>query len=93
MKYVVLSSPAFVRSAKRYLRKHPAADPAIDSLLIALAADPFSPSLRTHKLKGSLAGSWAASGGYDLRIVFQIVKHSEHLALHLQAVGTHDDVY
>ena len=35
-----------------------------------LLEDPFDPALETHKLKGKLAGAWACSAGYDLRIVF-----------------------
>jgi mRNA-degrading endonuclease YafQ of YafQ-DinJ toxin-antitoxin module len=34
------------------------------------ALDAAHASLRTHKLRGSLAGCWACSAGYDLRIVF-----------------------
>jgi len=49
--------------------------------------------LRTHKLKGALAGSWAASGGYDLRVVFRLAKHQGQPAIVLEAIGTHDEVY
>ena len=67
-----------------------------------LAADPLArcpkaPSdfsaLRTHKLKGKLAKSWAFSAGYNLRIVFQFVRHGAQEAILLEAVGTHDEVY
>jgi mRNA-degrading endonuclease YafQ of YafQ-DinJ toxin-antitoxin module len=44
-------------------------------------------------LKGNLAGSWACSAGYDLRVVFQFVKHKGAEAILLEAVGTHDEVY
>lgn len=62
-------------------------------MLECLAADPFAPALRTHKLKGALAGSWASSGGYDLRVVFHFAKHHGQPAIALEAVGTHDEVY
>jgi len=58
-----------------------------------LAADAFHPQLKSHKLKGKLAGSWACSAGYDLRIVFQFVKHSGQEAILLEALGTHDEVH
>ena len=93
MKRQVLISPAFLRSAKRYLRKHPAAATELEALLELLSADAFAPTLRSHKLKGPLAGSWACSGGYDLRVVFHLTNHNGQPAIALEAVGTHDDVY
>ncbi len=89
----LLTSPAFLRSAKRYLKKHPAAAPELKALLECLAADALAPALRTHKLKGPLAGSWASSGGYDLRVVFRLTKNKGQPAIALEAVGTHDEVY
>jgi mRNA-degrading endonuclease YafQ of YafQ-DinJ toxin-antitoxin module len=58
-----------------------------------LAEDAFHPQLKTHKLKGKLAGSWACSAGYDLRIIFQFVKHHGAEAILLEAIGTHEEVY
>lgn len=51
------------------------------------------PQLKTHKCKGKLASSWSCSAGYDLRIIFQFVKHKGQDAILLECVGTHDDVY
>lgn len=65
----------------------------LESALELLAADAFHPVLRTHKLKGKLANSWACSAGYDLRIVFQFTDHGTYEAILLEAVGTHDEVY
>jgi mRNA-degrading endonuclease YafQ of YafQ-DinJ toxin-antitoxin module len=61
--------------------------------LETLAEDAFDPTLKTHKLKGELAGSWACSASYNLRIVFEFVQHEGAEAVLLQAVGTHDEVY
>lgn len=41
----------------------------------------MNPRLKTHKLKGKLAGSWACSAGYDLRIVFEFVTHKNAEAI------------
>jgi len=51
------------------------------------------PSLRTHKLRGSLVGCSACSAGYDLRIVFEFMQHEGQEAILLLALGTHDEVY
>jgi mRNA-degrading endonuclease YafQ of YafQ-DinJ toxin-antitoxin module len=65
----LLPSKAFVRSARRFVHKHSQLAPELQLTLELLAADAFHPRLKTHKLKGKLAGSWACSAGYDLRIV------------------------
>lgn len=58
-----------------------------------LSADAFHPSLKTHKLKGNLADSWACSVAYDSRIVFSFVEHEGKEAILLEAIGTHDEIY
>lgn len=58
-----------------------------------LSEDAFHPQLRTHKLKGPLADSWACSVGYDLRLVFAFVESAGKEAILLQTVGTHEEVY
>ncbi len=93
MKRLLLPSNAFVRSARRFTRKHPQLALELQLTLELLAEDAFHPQLKTHKLKGKLAGSWACSGGYDLRVIMQFVKHKDSDAILLEGVGTHDEVY
>jgi mRNA-degrading endonuclease YafQ of YafQ-DinJ toxin-antitoxin module len=93
VKRLLLPSAAFVRAAKRTLKKQPAAVAAIQSALELLAHDAFHSQLRTHKLKGKLAGSWACSAAYDLRIIFSFVHHEGAEAILLETLGTHEEVY
>lgn len=93
MKRLLLPSSAFIRSARRFARKHSRFESDLNLLLDLLAEDAFHPQLKTHKLKGTLSGSWACSGGYDLRVIFQFVKHDGREAILLEAIGTHDEVY
>jgi addiction module RelE/StbE family toxin len=93
MRRRLLRSSAFVRAAKRRVRKDPRVAEDIRAALELLAEDAFHPQLRTHKLKGKLKGSWACSAGYDLRIVFKYVRHEGTEAILLETVGTHDEVY
>jgi mRNA interferase YafQ len=93
MTRVLLQSTAFVRAARRLMKKHPDAGPDLEATFVALMEDAFQAALKTHKLKGDLAGSWACSAGYDLRVVFEIVQHENAEAILLQNVGTHDEVY
>jgi mRNA-degrading endonuclease YafQ of YafQ-DinJ toxin-antitoxin module len=90
---VLLRSPAFARSIRRYVKRHPDQADTIRLALEQLADDAYHPSLRTHKLKGDLAGSWACSAGYDLRIVFDFVSHEGAEAILLLTIGSHDEVY
>lgn len=62
-------------------------------MLALLAENAFHPQLKAHKLKGKLVGSWACSAGYDLRVVFQFVRHNGAEALLLESIGTPDEVY
>jgi mRNA-degrading endonuclease YafQ of YafQ-DinJ toxin-antitoxin module len=93
VKRLLLPSAAFLRSSRRFVRRHPQLAEELQLSLERLAEDAFHPQLKTHKLKGKLAGSWACSAGYDLRIAFQFVKHRGEEAILLEALGTHDEVY
>ncbi|MDA0832425.1 MAG: hypothetical protein O2955_13275 [Planctomycetota bacterium] len=93
MRRKLLLSPAFKRAARQMIKKYPAVKPSIASALSALEDDISHPSLKTHKLKGRLKDRFACSGGYDLRIIFKLIKHEGQEAILLLTVGKHDDVY
>ena len=57
MTRVLLQSAAFVRAARRLMKKHPEAGPTLEATFAALMEDAFQAVLKTHKLKGELAGS------------------------------------
>jgi mRNA-degrading endonuclease YafQ of YafQ-DinJ toxin-antitoxin module len=75
------------------VKKSPGAAEDLRATLDLLSEDAFDPRLRTHKLKGPLANSWACSVGYELRIVFAFVESGGKEAILLQTVGTHEEVY
>ncbi len=93
MKRLLLPTKTFLRLARQTARKNPVVAEDIRTALELLTEDAFDPRLKTHKLKGKLAGSWACSAGYDLRLVFQFVRHKNAEAILLEAVGSHDEVY
>ena len=93
MKRVLLRTAAFVRAAKKYCKTRPEAADELRSAMQLLEEDAFHPRLKTHKLSGQLKDSWAASAGYDLRIVFKFVTHEGGEAILLETVGTHHEVY
>ena len=89
----LIRTAAFIRAAKRYLKKNPQAAGDLQSTLELLTADAFDARLKTHKLKGDLAGVWACSAGRDLRVLFEFVTRDDAEAILLLTVGTHDEVY
>ena len=93
MKRALVQSTAFLRAARRLVKKQPDARETLQAMLASLAEDAFQPELKTHKLKGELAGSWACSAGYDLRIIFELIPHEGAEAILLVTIGTHDEVY
>lgn len=89
-------SNTFRRALRRTLRRQPHLRAPIESTLRLLAEDPFAPRLATHKLKGKLAGTWACSAAYDLRILFEFVRpgrEGEEDDVFLIEIGTHEEVY
>ncbi len=88
-------SNTFIRAFKKLIRKQPNLRQDIEDTLKFLVKDPFALQLETHKLKGKLAGLWACSVGYDLRIIFSFVKNEKQQEddIFLMEIGTHDDIY
>ena len=93
MNRLLLPSPAFLRAARRIVKRDTSLAQDLGDALSLLSEDAFAPRLRTHKLRGKLDGSWACSAGYDLRIVFSFVEHEGSEAILLETVGSHDEVY
>jgi addiction module RelE/StbE family toxin len=87
-------SKTLLRAYTTAIRRHPHLRPDIEAVLRLLVDDPFEPRLRSHKLKGQLAGTWACSIGYDMRLIFEFVKGaSKEDEILLIEIGTHDEVY
>ena len=60
-----------------------------------LSKDPFTPSLKSHKLPGKLDGLWSCSVAYDCRVICAFSKDTttEEDLIVLIDIGTHDEVY
>ena len=86
---------AFNRAFKRLVRQNPQLRSQIEQTFEQLIADPFHPSLRTHKLKGDLDGRWSCSIDYSNRIIFSFETDSDsnEEELLLLTLGAHDEVY
>jgi mRNA-degrading endonuclease YafQ of YafQ-DinJ toxin-antitoxin module len=77
------------------MRRRPDLRERIERALQQLAADPFQPTLHSHKLKGQLAGAWACTVDYENRILFELVRNPEtgEEEILLLTLGSHDEVY
>ena len=91
----VVWSSGFKRSFKKITKRNSQLKEKIIEALILLAADPFTSSLRSHKLSGSLEGFWSCSVAYDCRIVFKFSEDEQlfEMVIILVDIGSHDEVY
>ncbi len=95
MKMKVVWSNAFKRSFKKLVKKNPQLQEKIIQVLKALANNPFTPSLKSHKLTGNLANLWACWVTYDCRVIFEFSEEEEsaEAIIFLVDIGSHDEVY
>ena len=63
MKLVAYKS--FKRAFKKLIKKNPQLQSKILNILDLLEDEPFTPSLKSHKLTGDLDGYWSCSVNYD----------------------------
>jgi mRNA interferase YafQ len=92
---ILITDERFKRSFKRLLKKNPQLQDKILAVLELLGNDPFTPSLKSHKLTGQLQGLWSCSVAYDCRVIFAFKKDSvtEENLIVLIDIGSHDEVY
>lgn len=82
---------AFERKYKKFLKLHPDLKKRILEKLRLLEKDPYTASLRFHKLGGNLDDLYSITITQDLRII--IDAHFNKDTFYLLDFGTHDDVY
>ena len=91
----IVWSNSFKRAFRKLIKKKPEFQDRIINALYLLSNDPFTPSLKSHKLTGSLQGLWSFSVAYDCRIIFTFAEDedSEDSLIILIDIGSHDEVY
>lgn len=92
---ILITDKKFKRSFKGLVKKNPQLQDTILAALELLASDPFTPSLKSHKLTGQLDGLWACSVTYDCRIIFAFTENTDtkEREIILIDIGSHDEVY
>ncbi|QLE59221.1 type II toxin-antitoxin system YafQ family toxin [Nostoc sp. TCL26-01] len=91
----VVWSSGFKGSFRKITKENPQLKNQIVNVLRLLADDPFTPSLKSHKLTGNLAGLWSCSVAYDCRIIFNLSEDDKllEMIILLIDIGSHDEVY
>lgn len=92
---ILVWDKSFKKAFKRIVKKNPQLQEKILAVLELLADNPFTPSLKSHKLTGQLEGLWSCSVVYDCRIIYALQQDKtlgETLII-LIDIGTHDEVY
>jgi len=91
MKYDLVFTESYTRRAARFLRKHRDLLKQYRKTLELLELDPFHPSLRLHKLKGSLSELCSVSINLSYRITIEFLIESRTIIP--VSVGPHDRAY
>lgn len=91
MKYTLVWSSHFSRTARKFLKKHPDLRNRFTPVLKDLEDDPFQPHLKLHQLKGKLSGLYGVSITHGYRMTLML--DAERSEVVLLDVGSHDDVY
>lgn len=91
----LVADKSFKKAFKRLIKKSPQLQDKVLEVLDLLENNPFTPSLKSHKLTGSLDRYWSCSVSYDCRIIFTFSKdtESEETLIVIVDIGTHDEVY
>lgn len=91
MTYRIIYTPSYNKRAARFLKKYPELCPQYEKALKLLELDPQHPSLRLHKLKGSLSELHSVSINISYRITLDLFFQDN--ALVLVDIGSHGEVY
>ena len=86
----VAFSSAFEKAFKKLVKKDRALAETFWSKVDRFLADPFDPTLRTHKLTGQLRDLWSFSVTYEIRVIFYFADGENAVFTDL---GGHDSVY
>ena len=91
MNYELLFTRSYTRRATRFIRRHPELRQQYRKTLQLLELNPFHPSLRLHKLSGSLGDLRSVSINLSYRITIEFLIDGRKIIP--VDVGPHDNIY
>lgn len=89
--YQFLHTKQFLKLEERFLKKHPEVIPQYEKTMQLLGKDPNHPSLRLHKLKGSLQEYHSVSINMKYRITIEFIIQDKLIIPVM--IGSHDEAY
>ena len=89
--FALVWTETFLRTARKFLRRHRELKGLFEDVLRQLETDPASPRLRLHPLQGRHCGKHAVRLSYEHRIVLILRITAREIIL--LDVGSHDEVY
>jgi len=82
---------SFVKTSKKFLKKHPKLISDFKDLLTQLEEDPFQQRLKLHQLKGRHKEKYSVSLTYSYRVILYLEIVNREIIL--LDIGSHDNVY
>jgi len=89
--YEITFSKKYEKIAKKFFKKHQNLKEKYTKTILLLQKNPLHPSLRLHKLQGSLSKYHSVSIDMDYRILIDFIIIDEQIIL--IDIGSHDEVY
>jgi len=91
MPYEIVYTAKYERRLHQFLKQHPELFSQYEKIIQLLKANPHHPSLRLHKLKGSLATFHSVSINMKYRITIEFIIQDKLIIPVM--VGSHDEAY
>jgi len=91
MSYKLVLKERFIKKSIKLLKKNPNLKEQFNKTIKLLENDPFYPSLRLHKLKGTLKEYYSVSINMSYRIVIDLIIIEDKIIL--LDIGNHDEIY
>ena len=87
----LVANKSFKKAFKRLSRKNPQLKNKVLSILDILENNPFTPALKSHKLKGNLSQYWSCSINLDLSAIKRFCQGNNIKKLSLFSSVLRDD--
>ena len=91
MSFRVIYTKSYLKRATKFAKRHPDLLAQYEKTLKLLELNPFHPSLRLHRLSGSLSDLHSISINISYRITLEFLIDDNKIIL--VNVGSHDEIY
>jgi len=87
----ILYTDSYLKRAKKFIKKHSNLISQYEKTLKLLEINPYHPSLKLHRLRGTLSELYSVSINISYRItIFFIIQDDKIIPID---IGSHDEVY